>query len=353
MKVRGHLEKYEKILRQRKFKKLKKLTKSNKFLFFERLGQFDSHEPFFSFKHQFLKFCNSFVPDFENLHNLIHLNDVSDANTTFNDSSISDSENSKSSEGTPSSNVQGNEAEMCDGRLKGEFVSKNVINLSKRNLSENEISLLSKGLNFIPTCNKVDVARLKIELERFGRMLRLKCHFRNDKRDIPINPFKAKSTFNPRNTDAAIEIYLSSLEEKLLKVEVPKDKLNNLTKGERDAFYNIKNDKTIVIKGADKGSAVVVWDREDYIKEAENQLGDTKSYEEVPNDAKPLMIIILSTLENIRKCGDICTDTLKYFLIKDAKFARLYLLPKIHKRLYNVPGRPVILNCGYYTENIS
>ena len=32
---------------------------------------------------------------------------------------------------------------------------------------------------------------------------------------------------------------------------------------------------------------------------------------------------------------------------------RFYLLPKIHKRLNNVPGRLVISNCGYYTENIS
>ena len=113
--------------------------------------------------------------------------------------------------------MQGNEAGMCDGRLKGKFVSKNVINLSKRNLTENEISLLSKGLNFIPTCNKVDVAQLKLELELFGRMLRLKWHFRDDKRDLPINPFKTKSTFNPRSKDAAIEKYLRSLEEKLLK----------------------------------------------------------------------------------------------------------------------------------------
>ena len=81
LKVRGHLEKYEKILQQRKLKKLKKLTKSNEFLFFECLGQFDSHEPFFLLKHQFLKFCNWFVSDFENIYNLIHLNDVSDANT--------------------------------------------------------------------------------------------------------------------------------------------------------------------------------------------------------------------------------------------------------------------------------
>ena len=104
---------------------------------------------------------------------------------------------------------------MCDGRLKGKFVTENVINLSKRDLGENEISLFSKGLNFIPTCNKIDVARLKLELEQFGRMLRLKWHFRDDKRDIPINPFKTKSTFNPRNKDATIEMYLSRLEEKL------------------------------------------------------------------------------------------------------------------------------------------
>ena len=35
------------------------------------------------------------------------------------------------------------------------------------------------------------------------------------------------------------------------------------------------------------------------------------------------------------------------------KFARFYLLPKSHKRLHNVPGRPVIPNSGYYTETIS
>ena len=46
-------------------------------------------------------------------------------------------------------------------------------------------------------------------------------------------------------------------------------------------------------------------------------------------------------------------DNLDYFIMKDPKFARFYLLPKIHKRLHNVPGRPVISNSGYYTENIS
>ena len=46
-------------------------------------------------------------------------------------------------------------------------------------------------------------------------------------------------------------------------------------------------------------------------------------------------------------------DTLDYFLVKDPKFVRFYLLPKIHERLHDMSEGPVISNCGYYTENIS
>ena len=192
-----------------------------------------------------------------------------------------------------------------------------------------------------------------MELEAYGRMLRLKWHFRNDEKEFERNKFKPKSTFNPRNKDAAIEIYLSSLEEKLMNIEIPQNKYNNLTREERSALYNLKNDKNIVIKSADKGSAVVVWDRDDYIKEAEKQLGDKEIYEEVCNDPEPLISTIHNAIEKIRLRGDLSADTIKYFMVKDPKFARFYLLPKIHKRLYDVPGRPVISNCGYYTENIS
>ena len=100
--------------------------------------------------------------------------------------------------------------------------------------------------------------------------------------------FKPKSRVNPRNKGGAIKIYLSSLEEKLMKVEVPKDKFNNLTISELKALYDLKDDENIEIKSADKSVAVVVWDREDYITEAEKQLGDEEVYEEVSNDAVAL-----------------------------------------------------------------
>ena len=115
----------------------------------------------------------------------------------------------------------------------------------------------------------------------------------------------------------------------------------------------MKNDNTIVIKGADKGSGVVVWDREDYLKEAHQQLSDKEVYDEVTNDPSTLESTIFNALNKIRARGDLSADNLEYLFNKDPKFARFFLLPKIHKRLHNVPGRPVISNCGYYTENIS
>ena len=215
------------------------------------------------------------------------------------------------------------------------------------------MSLLSKGLKFVPTANKIDQAKLKRELEEYGRKLRLMWHFRNDERLFSQERFKPKSTFNPRNKDAVIETYLSCLEERLLDIDIPSKRFNNLTKDERNAMYSLKDDKSIIIKGADKGLTVIVWDREDYIKEATKQLEDKEAYMEVPNDSSALVSTIFKSLEKIRKHGDLSQDTLNYFLLKDPKFARFYLLPKIHKRLHDVPGRPVISNCGFYTKNIS
>ena len=63
----------------------------------------------------------------------------------------------------------------------------------------------------------------------------------------------------------------------------------------------LKNDKSIVTEGADKGSAVVVWDTEDYIKVVGKQLGDNDVYEEVTDDPEPLINTIHRTKEKLAK----------------------------------------------------
>ena len=121
----------------------------------------------------------------------------------------------------------------------------------------------------MPTANRIGNAKRKQELEVFERKLRLMWHFRNNERIFDCNKkFRPKSTFNPKNNDVIIETYLSSLDKKLLDVDIPNDKFNSLSKKEKDALYSLTNDNTIVIKGADKSSGVVIWDGEDYLKEA-------------------------------------------------------------------------------------
>ena len=71
------------------------------------------------------------------------------------------------------------------------------------------------------------------------------------------------------------------------------------------------------------------------------------------NDPQPLIDTIHKAVERIKKRGDLSADHIKYFMVKDPKVSRFYLLPKIHKRLENVPGRPIVSNCGFCTENIS
>ena len=51
-------------------------------------------------------------------------------------------------------------------------------------------------------------------------------------------------------------------------IDIFSKRFNNLTREERNALYNLRDDPTIIIKGGDKGSAVVVWHREDYLKES-------------------------------------------------------------------------------------
>ena len=150
-------------------------------------------------------------------------------------------------------NVKDNVAKMLNNRLQGNFASENVVNFSRWNLADSGIFLLSEGLNFVPTSNTKDKAKLKTELDALDRVLRLKWHFRKEENEFDLDQFKPKSIFNLRNKDAAIKVYMSSLEEKLMKIEIPTDKYNNLTCKERQALYDFKNDESIVIKGSGKG----------------------------------------------------------------------------------------------------
>ena len=51
------------------------------------------------------------------------------------------------------------------------------------------------------------------------------------------------------------------------------------TEAEGEALQNLMYDKNIAIKPADIESTIVIWDKKDYLKECELQLGNKSVYE--------------------------------------------------------------------------
>ena len=74
---------------------------------------------------------------------------------------------------------------------------------------------------------------------------------------------------------------LSRFEKELFSDHVSESTQNSLSAEEWKVFRGLAADKTIVIKRADKGSSVVVWDRSDYLHEASRQVQDQNIYENV------------------------------------------------------------------------
>ena len=174
------------------------------------------------------------------------------------------------------------------------------------------------------------------------------------------NPtFNIKSNWNLPNGHPALEIFLSKLENEVFSVLPGTPCDYNLSKEEWLAMTGLAEDRNIIIKQADKGSCVVLWDREDYLAEAEKQLQDGDIFEDTDFKESDLVNLVEKSntmFQSLRKKNLITEKELKYFCCQHKKFTnfgKMYLLPKFHKELDNVPGRPVISKCRTPTEKAS
>ena len=115
----------------------------------------------------------------------------------------------------------------------------------------------------------------------------------------------------------------------------------------------------MLFKKADKGSCIVIWDRADYLREAEKQLSDKNVYQEVKFKKQMLSNLVDTSnkfFRGLKTKEFIAEKELKYFTYeykKACNLGKMYLLTKIHRRFSDVPGRPVISNCRMPTEKVS
>ena len=121
---------------------------------------------------------------------------------------------------------------------------------------------------------------------------------------------------------------------------------------------SLAEDHSIVIKPADKGPCVVVWDKLDYLAEAENHLKDNNIYQDLTFGDNDLVKLVGKSYHMFKQLSkqNIFSLEFKYFSYnykKSTNLGKMNLLPKIHKRLEIVPGRRVISNCGTRMKKVS
>ena len=174
-----------------------------------------------------------------------------------------------------------------------------------------------------------------------------------------IPAFRIKSNWSSPKGHLALEMFLSQMEGEMFSPLPGNSTSYNLTKEEWKAMKRLAEDRSIVVKPADKGSCVVAWDKLDYLAGTENYLKDNNTYQDVKfGDDDPVKLVEKSNkmFKQLLSKQNISSSKFKYLSYNYKKLSNLgkmYLLPKIHKRLESVPGRPVNSNYGTPTEKVS
>ena len=129
--------------------------------------------------------------------------------------------------------------------------------------------------------------QLQYDLTMFYRRLRLREYFYDEEslvndRDTQHNPFRLRNKrwMPEKNREPALEAYIQAIAENSTKTNIRIR--DNLSTNERLALRRLRERierSEIVIKPADKGSAMVVMSYDDYVKEAERQLGNSNYYQ--------------------------------------------------------------------------
>ena len=240
-------------------------------------------------------------------------------------------------------------------------------------ISEEEMIVLSLGLNFCPPPRKSKSILLSDAVAKFTRQVRIKKHFATLQLDnstafsieqvlhLRINKSlsldEARQQFEPNTTHSPIESYLTHIHNTLCPQSNANTNNIKLTPVWR-AYYNVvkqlgsRND--IIIKPSDKNLGVAVMDRNWYITQALTQLNNTAVY--TPIETIPSTISFINDLTTIVNTQSWLPRTTSNKLLKDLiidytlnriRHPRMYYLPKVHKTPTGM--RPICASQGWIT----
>jgi hypothetical protein len=197
----------------------------------------------------------------------------------------------------------------------------NVINMSKIQLNQQQMQVLSKGLKFVPTPNSINAINNIVNCE--------KSLF-----SVPVIIKNAA---------------ISEISTFIQKWKKPKK--FNMTKEEMKLLNEIKSIDDIVIVQADKGGKIVIMDKLDYITKIEEKLSDKNVYQQVKTDpTTKIKEEINNKITKLMNQNKITLNT-KYYLTSIDDLPKIRGQPKLHKT--NAPMRIVTCSKNTITSPIS
>ena len=195
-----------------------------------------------------------------------------------------------------------------------------VINLSKTELTEGQKSVLAKGPNFSTAPKYIPNVDYITAVESICSKLKEEdaMELRSDVNSLPR------------------------------KAQMPKP---NLTKQERVGLAQLKKDKDRVILTADKGVAMVVMDKEEYVIKVQELLAQP-AYRLLPRDpTNRIKAQLITKLRTIKKDNNLGEGTYKAIYPTGFIPPKFYGLPKIHKT--GNPLRPIVSSRGLVTYGVA
>ena len=202
------------------------------------------------------------------------------------------------------------ENKLEDPRLKW------VIKLSSKPLTQTQRSLLVKGPNYMVTPRHLP---------------NLEC----------ITAIESMCT---KLGQQEVEELRTDINKVLMSSYPPK---SNLNKAEAQALRELERDRDGLVLTADKGVAMVIMDRQDYINKSNKPLPQP-AYREPTNKIKPKLINILKRVKNQTGLDNNIYKAMYPTGCGDPKF---YGLPKIHKP--DTPLRAIVSSCGLVTYGVA
>ena len=191
-----------------------------------------------------------------------------------------------------------------------------VVNRSSRSLNDQEMSLLRKGLNFAVAPSKLPS---KLPVNELITSVEKAC----------------KVIGNDKGQADSLRTQCVNI---IGRARIPS---SNISKGEISALKSLRQDKDILILPADKGRAVCIMNKSEYMSKAEELLSDTNTYKvEKKNPTTSCTKKLNVILKDLKEQGAIEQNTYRHLSPTSQECPKFYGLPKIHKA--SVPLRPIV-----------